>query len=72
MESNAGEAEALSLNEREVIKRLIAHSDLDTRSPLNSEAARYLIRALAPVVLKIVREQIAEERRRLAGSEKQA
>lgn len=62
----------MSLNLREIEKRLLAKAELDSRSPLTSDAARYLIRMLAPEIAALVREEVAKERRRLAGSEKQA
>jgi hypothetical protein len=61
----------MSLNERQIVKLLLAKSDLDSRSPLTSENARYLIQMLAPAILALVREQVAEERRRLSGALRQ-
>lgn len=62
----------MTLNLREIEKRLLAKAELDSRSPLTSDAARYLIRMLAPEIAALMREQVAEERRRGERAERQA
>jgi hypothetical protein len=59
------------MNLNSIVRRLIARAELDPRLKMSPEHAKYLIRLLAPMVAEIVREDIAEDRRKRAKAERQ-
>lgn len=55
------------LTERELVKVLDARMETDARfAPERHAVARDIIRTMAPDIMKIIRQEVAEERRRNA------
>lgn len=52
------------MTEVEIVRRLRAQLELDYRIPMKIDSAVYVLRAIAPHVVAIVREEVNEARRR--------
>lgn len=46
-----------------LIKRLTAKLQVDYRHPVQTDTAQYVIRVLAPYILAVLREELAEAKR---------
>jgi hypothetical protein len=52
------------IREDELVKRLTAYLECKVHLPMAPETAAYVVRALAPKIAKIVKEEVAEDRRK--------
>lgn len=60
------------MSEAELVRRLTAHVECSAHLPMGAETAGYVIRILAPAIVKIIREERSEERRAKVSRECQA
>lgn len=51
------------ISEKELIRLLQAQVELDQRKAFSDEHGRYLIRSLAPTIMRLIHNEVAEERR---------
>ena len=57
------------ITEANLTKRLIAHVECEANLPTAPETAAFVVRCLAPKILSILKEELAEERRKRPAKE---